>query len=87
MFGGLRFPCEACTNASSGGRVRPKPAGNVPRGVAIVALLVVQSDNGEPHSAALVDDDVAESQGPFAIDDEGHDVVAGWKRKRQGPQR
>jgi hypothetical protein len=35
----------------------------------------------------LVDDDVAQSHWRLALDDEGHDVVAGWKRESQRTHR
>ncbi len=38
-------------------------------------------------SEAFVDDDVAQIQWRLAVGDEGHDVVAGWKRESQRPHR
>src|SRR5262245_66423568 len=38
-------------------------------------------------SEAFLDDDVAQSQWPLAVDDEGHDVVTGWKRESQRQHR
>ena len=38
-------------------------------------------------SEAFLDDDVAQSQWRLAVDNEGHDVVTGWKRESQRPHR
>ena len=38
-------------------------------------------------SEAFLDDDVAQSQWRLAVDDEGHDVVTGWKRESQRQHR
>lgn len=40
-----------------------------------------------PESGAFVDDDVAQGQWRLGVDDDGHDVVAGWKRESQRPHR